>query len=246
VLTSMSGYNIDRFVDLSESERDELTCSICQDILCCPRVAPCCLQMYCEQCINEWLHTNNTCPHDRKPLTNIELNRPPRALVNLLLNLKITCDNKANGCDEVVKLEDLAHHTLNCKFNITKCKVCLCTMDTDHNCVNTLLQLNKTARTEIMDLKQELYKIKQLTSTSDANEFYTFDYKSLKERLRTGKMRRDLEILKSDVKESMLSHVNTFVFNSIVETDNLYDMTGLLQKRMMKKLVNKAGTYICK
>ena len=74
----MSGYNIDRFVNLSESERDELTCSICRNILCCPVVSPCCLQMYCKGCIHEWLRTNNTCPQDRKPLTRSKLTRPPR------------------------------------------------------------------------------------------------------------------------------------------------------------------------
>ncbi|CAG2178327.1 unnamed protein product [Oppiella nova] len=63
---------------MSESERDEMQCSICQDILRNPVVAPCCLQMFCEQCINEWLNTETTCPHDRKVLNIDSLTRPPR------------------------------------------------------------------------------------------------------------------------------------------------------------------------
>ncbi|CAG2173369.1 unnamed protein product [Oppiella nova] len=103
----MSGYNIDRFLNLSESERDELTCSICQDILCCPVVSPCCLQMYCEGCIHDWLHTNNTCPQDRKPLTTSGLTRPP------------SCDYKDKGCKEVVKLEHLTQHTIKYVSHVT-------------------------------------------------------------------------------------------------------------------------------
>ncbi|CAG2170728.1 unnamed protein product [Oppiella nova] len=97
----MSGYNIDRFVNLSETERDELTCSLCLDILCCPVVSPCCSQMFCECCINEWLQTNNTCPYDRIALTKSGLTRPP------------SCDYKDKGCREVVKLENLTRHTVD-------------------------------------------------------------------------------------------------------------------------------------
>ncbi len=75
----MSGYELSRFVDLSQSDAEEYTCSICQDIFCDPLVTNCCLQTFCGQCINEWLETNNKCPFDRKPLKRCELIRPPRS-----------------------------------------------------------------------------------------------------------------------------------------------------------------------
>ena len=76
----MPGYEVDRFINLSENDKAELTCSICQDIFCSPMVAECCLQTFCEDCIKEWVETNNTCPFDRKPLTKANLGRPPRYL----------------------------------------------------------------------------------------------------------------------------------------------------------------------
>jgi hypothetical protein len=81
----MSGYELSRFVELSQSECEEYTCSICQDIFRNPVVTNCCLQTFCEQCINEWLETNKTCPYDRKPLNRSELSSPPRS-VNLILH----------------------------------------------------------------------------------------------------------------------------------------------------------------
>ncbi len=74
----MSGYELSRFVDLDQSDAEELTCSICQDILRNPVVINCCLQTFCEQCINDWLETNNTCPYDRKQLNRSQLSSPPR------------------------------------------------------------------------------------------------------------------------------------------------------------------------
>ena len=74
----MPGYYADRFVDLSKSDKAELTCSICQDIFCSPVVAQCCLQTFCEGCIDDWLKTNTTCPYDRKSLSLDKLTRAPR------------------------------------------------------------------------------------------------------------------------------------------------------------------------
>jgi hypothetical protein len=81
----MSGYELSRFVQISQSEIEEYTCSICHDILRNPIVTNCCLQTFCELCINEWLETNNTCPYDRKQLDKSQLSRPPRFVNNILI-----------------------------------------------------------------------------------------------------------------------------------------------------------------
>jgi hypothetical protein len=74
----MSSYEISRFVDLSLSDAEELTCSICQDIFRNPVVTKCCLQIFCEQYINDWLSNNNNCPFDRKPLKISHLSHSAR------------------------------------------------------------------------------------------------------------------------------------------------------------------------
>ncbi len=74
----MSGFELSRFVNLSQSESEDYICSICQDIFRDPVVTNCCLQTFCKQCINEWLETNNTCPYDRKQLKGSQLSLPPR------------------------------------------------------------------------------------------------------------------------------------------------------------------------
>jgi hypothetical protein len=74
----MSGYELSRFIDLSQSDAEEYTCSICHDIFRNPVVANCCLQTFCEQCINDWLKTNNTCPYDGKQLNRSQLSRSQR------------------------------------------------------------------------------------------------------------------------------------------------------------------------
>jgi len=74
----MPGYELDRFVDLTETEKTELVCSICQDIFKNPVFTSCCSQTFCEECINEWLEKNASCPYDRKELSANQLARPPR------------------------------------------------------------------------------------------------------------------------------------------------------------------------
>ncbi len=74
----MSGYELNRFVDLSESDAQEYTCTICQGIFRNPVVTNCCLQTFCKQCINDWLENNNTCPYDRQPLGRSQLLRASR------------------------------------------------------------------------------------------------------------------------------------------------------------------------
>jgi hypothetical protein len=75
----MSGYELNRYIDLSQSDSKELTCSICHDIFR-NFVVTNCLQTFCEQCINDWLEKNNTCPYDRKELNKNQLSRPSKFL----------------------------------------------------------------------------------------------------------------------------------------------------------------------
>ncbi|CAG2175747.1 unnamed protein product [Oppiella nova] len=164
----MSGYDISRFPNLSEMEKSEYTCSICQDIFCCPMITPCCLQTFCEDCITGWLQNNNTCPYDRKRLSFDKLSRPPRVMVNMIGNLNIKCDFWDIGCREIIKLEDLIQHTAICEHNETNhpktCDVCYCDKTRDHDCVEALLEAKCSANDEIDLLKR---MVKELKSEKD-------------------------------------------------------------------------------
>ncbi|CAG2170990.1 unnamed protein product [Oppiella nova] len=153
----MPGYESERFVSLCQSDREEFSCSICQDILRAPVVAKCCRQTFCEDCITNWLSAETTCPYDRQPLNTDGLSHPPRLLLNMLSKLQISCDFKDNGCQEVVTLEQLTHHTYRCPYGLGKCKQCLCSeQKVGHSCVHSLLQLNRKVSQANSVLKREL------------------------------------------------------------------------------------------
>src|SRR5258708_18969920 len=78
--------------------------------------------------------------------------------MNMLGKLKIRCDFKDKGCKEVVNLEDLAQHAVKCKYNVEtkvkKCKKCFCEQKSGHDCIKSLLELNRKANEEINALKR--------------------------------------------------------------------------------------------
>ncbi|XP_054163770.1 E3 ubiquitin-protein ligase NRDP1-like [Oppia nitens] len=147
----MPGYDINRFVNLSQTDRDELVCIICKDIMCSPLVAQCCQQAFCEECINRWLESNNTCPYDRKPLTINGLSLPMIAISNILAKLQITCEYKDNGCDQVIALDQLDKHVVDCKFSPKKCDKCQCIVSqvSKHDCISQLLNKQSEMQTKI-------------------------------------------------------------------------------------------------
>ena len=83
----MPGYERDRFVNISESEETELTCSVCHQIFRNPVIVDCCLQAFCEVCIHEWLKNDSTCPYDRKNLTVKEVRPAPRYVMRIFKSI---------------------------------------------------------------------------------------------------------------------------------------------------------------
>ncbi|CAG2173281.1 unnamed protein product, partial [Oppiella nova] len=79
-------------------------------------------------------------------------------LVNNLGNLNINCEFWDNGCQEVIKLEDLIQHTAICEHNEAKrpkaCDVCYCDKTRDHDCVKALLVVKCSANIEIDFLRK--------------------------------------------------------------------------------------------
>ena len=161
----MSGFDRSRVVGVSDEELDEYTCGICLEVFVDPVVTQCCQQTYCRECIYGWLSDNNTCPNDRKELSREGLGPAPRFVVNLLNNMKVKCDFYANGCESVVKMCELSQHIENCNFNANqKCKTCELPIDgnTEHNCIENLLILNKSLCDEIKRIQLQSKKVVRL------------------------------------------------------------------------------------
>jgi hypothetical protein len=50
----MVGLLKNRFINLTPELISELSCGICKEILLSPVMIPCCRQLYCKQCLNDW------------------------------------------------------------------------------------------------------------------------------------------------------------------------------------------------
>lgn len=159
------GYEIIRFVgDIDE----ELLCTICRHVLQTPVQIRQCEHCFCSSCINEWLQHQQVCPIDRNSVTPMaDLIQAPRVLRNMLSRLKITCDNKDFGCTNVVALESLESHLMECPFNPKRpvqCeKGCGLVVPLDevpqHNCVKELHELLKLERTQTEDLATKVDRL---------------------------------------------------------------------------------------
>ncbi|CAG2177735.1 unnamed protein product, partial [Oppiella nova] len=131
-----------RVVGVSVEELNEYTCGICLQVFVNPVVTQCCQQTYCSDCIYGWLSDHNTCPNDRKRLSREGVGPAPRFVINLLNNMKVKCDFYANGCKSV-------------------CATCELPIDgnTQHNCIENLLILNKSLCDEIKRIQLQSQKV---------------------------------------------------------------------------------------
>ena len=110
----LQGYDVGRF----EGEiREELLCSICQDVPKDPRLCHHKDHVFCLAHISRHLVENSeTCPVCRDPLNHETLRRPTGFLKNYLEDLKIKCDHHDRGCPDYVRLEHLRAHVQECGY----------------------------------------------------------------------------------------------------------------------------------
>ena len=119
-------------------------------------VTHCCRQTYCSDCINKWIEAFNTCPNDRQPLNRNGLSQPSNALINLFNKLKIKCDFHSNGCQQILRTNELSNHLLICDFKPNKkCKTCgIEEFNEIHDCLgnlkNKIIELNENNK-ELMN-----------------------------------------------------------------------------------------------
>ncbi len=114
----LQGYDVSRF----EGEvREDLLCSICQEVPKDPRLCQNKDHIFCLAHISRHLQNSQTCPVCRDPLTPETLRPPTGFLKNYLDDLKIKCDHHDRGCPDVVRLEDLQRHVDQCGFAPVVC-----------------------------------------------------------------------------------------------------------------------------
>lgn len=158
------GYDLDRFTGEID---EELKCPICCGVLEEPLQGSRCEHAYCRKCIIEWMKTSESCPVDRQGLRASQLQPIPRIVRNLLNHLHIRCDFASGGCQDIVRLEDLANHRSSCPFNpeypVPCARGCGALVPKNllpkHDCVRDLRDLLCSQQKEINDLKSTIAQL---------------------------------------------------------------------------------------
>ena len=115
---SFGGYDEDRFKDKVDIK---LQCSVCLKVLKDPVQCPN-EHYFCRSCLCKCLRDNfEACPTCNHHLTEGNLTKPPRILMDFLHSLEIRCDHENRGCEEFIKLEFLDRHVSSCGYSPTSC-----------------------------------------------------------------------------------------------------------------------------
>ena len=98
-----------------------LHCGICLNVLKDPVSCQHNEHLFCRACITVHLMNFQTCPSCMERLTVQSLSQAPRAVTNMLSELKIRCQFFDRGCGQFVELENLERHVTDCGFAPTVC-----------------------------------------------------------------------------------------------------------------------------
>ena len=167
------GYEIERFVsEINQS----LICQICYKVYEVPKMLSQCEHIFCFGCIEQFVITGNHCPIDHKPVESSHVEDAPKAILDYVSALRIKCDFNEYGCKEVVSLNRLLLHRLNCHFHPERrveCDVCGLEAEriqmSEHNCIHVLKNridritqqmddLKRCHSKEILNLKSQLQR----------------------------------------------------------------------------------------
>ena len=157
----MPGFDSKRFVTITDEQREDFMCGICLGILNDPFAAKCCKQLYCYDCINEWLTCSTTCPYDRSALRKEDLKSSDK-VKEQMSSMPIRCE--FDDCQTVVELKHLNSHIDACIYNPErKCTTCGLTVGdiNRHNCIELLIAEKEKFRTENIELKSKLNQFKE-------------------------------------------------------------------------------------
>ena len=96
---------------------DLVKCSICLEILCKPYECEVCGSLFCEDCINEWLKINVSCPMKCEHFKMIRARPNTRKMLNLI---KLRCINYPD-CKYSCEYWEIFEHEKNCQFQKIRC-----------------------------------------------------------------------------------------------------------------------------
>ncbi|XP_054161371.1 E3 ubiquitin-protein ligase NRDP1-like [Oppia nitens] len=159
----MPGFDSKRFVNITDVQKDDFMCGVCLGILNNPFAAKCCKQLYCYDCIREWLSCSTTCPYDRSLMHISDLKRSD-TVADQMQDLVIHCEYEPYGCDHTMPLKDLSQHMNNCIYDPErKCGTCGLTMGdiNKHNCIELLITEKERYRRENLKLQSKLQTYKE-------------------------------------------------------------------------------------
>ncbi len=113
------GYDDERFESIVNQN---FHCLICYNVLKDPVMCRKNQHYFCSGCITEHLRRNShTCPTCADELTVETLQDVPRIVKNYLNERSIRCDHYDRGCRELVQLQNLQRHVVECGFTPVVC-----------------------------------------------------------------------------------------------------------------------------
>jgi hypothetical protein len=234
----MSGFDISRFIDLSESNAKHMSCSICLGIYCKP-VETQCGHTFCQQCIKQWINqNNNSCPQCRQQLANkrkrnsrnnnnsidesVMFWETNRNFVYLINDLKIKCDFVSNGCKEVLELGSLSKHLEECNYNL--CISCGLKMGkkVEHNCIELLKKERDYYKQQSIDSQNVAEKYKhELNDTKNQLIIQSISFNDIikKEKINFEKEKQKLKekVLRIEEKISIICNKNEMIANVLTD-----------------------------
>ncbi len=118
VLKELRGFDKEFIVEEFLTISEELTCSICLNLLNDPISCQSCDNMFCSNCIKIWNKVSSTCPNmcifKPKPILH--------SIANLLGKIKMKCLYYKKGCLSIVNYKEMQSHLEQCEFSIWKCE----------------------------------------------------------------------------------------------------------------------------
>lgn len=107
------GIDINRFVSTIP---DDLICHFCDNVLDNPVRWPANEQLFCLDCITQWLQNNSSCQLDMEELLTTQL-KPAHVTANLIEDYSVKCEFAGHGCQVVMKLGLIKGHRDDCEFD---------------------------------------------------------------------------------------------------------------------------------
>ena len=116
----LNGIPLSRVIDIDKYENilQILKCKLCLNILLNPYDCSKCGNTFCYSCINKLKQSNKKCPFG---CTEYEITPSSFAIKKFLNQLKFSCLNKENGCNEIISYNNIEQHDKNCEYINSTC-----------------------------------------------------------------------------------------------------------------------------